>query len=77
MNYCYKCSVCGRIEEEFRTVEMRAIERACPSVYKGRPDQQSELFDDHGLCIGRMKFQPIQKTSFKIKTQADDGKEYM
>ena len=78
MLYKYKCDTCGYEDERFRPVADRAEEYPCPlsavdvvTAHKiGEP-----LFGP--ACDGTMKFIPIQKTNFKIQTQADDGKEYM
>ena len=76
-NYSYKCEKCGYTEDRIRPVEMRWAEYRCPlsalsvvTAHKiGEP-----LFVPG--CTGAMRFMPIQKTNFKIKTQKDDGKEY-
>ncbi len=70
--YSYKCSVCGRTEDKFRRVEDRAKEFDCDSITQVDA-QFTNALNNKKECLGKMIFQPMQRTNFYFNTK---GKQY-
>lgn len=61
--YCYKCDVCGRVDERFRRAEDRGKEYECKDTIKMTVENESSI----KVCQGTMKFRAIQRTHWKYE----------